>query len=157
MKKLLIATLMVTTTLFFVACGGNSTTANKTSSTTGMDSVVPGIPGNKGIGKFTKVELSSPLDDRMVANGQAIFNSKCLTCHKLDELKLVGPGLKDVTKRRTPEWIMNFVSYPDTMFEKDATAKAMLDICHVKMPNLKLADEEVRAVLEYLRRNDGEK
>jgi cytochrome c2 len=29
----------------------------------------------------------------------------CATCHYLDEKKLVGPGMQDVTKRHTQEWL----------------------------------------------------
>jgi hypothetical protein len=49
--------------------------------------------------------------------------------------KLVGPGWKDVTKRRTGEWIMNFITNPDPMIDKDPEAQAMLELCLVRMPN----------------------
>ena len=69
--------------------------------------------------------------------------------------KLVGPGWKDVTKRRTGEWIMNFITNPDPMIDKDPEAQAMLELCLVRMPNQSLTDDEARAILEYMRKVDG--
>ncbi|MEZ4965773.1 MAG: hypothetical protein R2791_11060 [Saprospiraceae bacterium] len=43
---------------------------------------------------------------------------KCAACHKLDDMRVVGPGWKDVTKRRKPEWIMNMVTNVDVMLER---------------------------------------
>lgn len=109
----------------------------------------------KGIGKFQNVELTHPLDEKMVAKGKEISEVKCLSCHKLTDEKLVGPGWKGVTDRRTPEWIMNFITNVDEMLDKDAEAQAMLEICMVRMPNQNLNDDEARAVLEFMRKNDG--
>ena len=68
--------------------------------------------------------------------------------------KLVGPGWEGVTERRTPEWIMNFVTNVDEMLEKDPESQAMLEICMVRMPNQNLSDEEARGTLEFMRQND---
>ncbi|WP_276134269.1 c-type cytochrome [Polluticoccus soli] len=110
---------------------------------------------DKGIGKFQNVELTHPLDEGMVKAGQGTYDVKCGSCHKLNEEKLVGPGWKGVTDRRTPEWIMNFVTNVDEMLEKDPKAQAMLEVCMVRMPNQNLKDDEARAVLEFMRKNDG--
>ncbi|MCX6312108.1 MAG: cytochrome c [Bacteroidetes bacterium] len=109
-----------------------------------------------GIGKFTKVELKSPLDQEMVTKGQKVFISKCIGCHQLDDKKLVGPGWKGVTSRFSPEWIMNFTSNTDVMLNQDSTAKALLIKYIVRMPQLNPSDEEVRAVYEFMRKNDGQ-
>jgi mono/diheme cytochrome c family protein len=109
----------------------------------------------KGVGKFTKVELTHPLDNGMVTKGKAIYDVKCGACHKLTSEKLVGPGWKGVTDRRAPEWIMNFVTNTDEMLDKDANAKALMEVCMVRMPNQHLSDEEARQMLEFMRNNDG--
>jgi cytochrome c551/c552 len=109
----------------------------------------------KGIGKFQNVELTHPLDEKLVAKGKEVAEVKCMSCHKLTDEKLVGPGWKGVTDRRTPEWIMNFVTNVDEMLDKDAEAQAMLEVCMVRMPNQNLSDDEARAVLEFMRKNDG--
>ena len=71
--------------------------------------------------------------------------------------KLVGPGWKDVTKRRQAPWIMNFITNTDEMLNKDPAAQAQLEICLVRMPNQSLSDADARALLEFMRENDGVK
>ncbi|MBK8846291.1 MAG: cytochrome c [Bacteroidetes bacterium] len=111
----------------------------------------------KGIGKFTKVELSPTLDVKMATIGKEVYDVKCASCHRLNDEKLVGPGWKDVTQRRTAEWVMNFSTNPDEMLDKDAIAKGMLEECLVRMPNQSLTDDDARSVYEYMRENDGVK
>jgi cytochrome c551/c552 len=93
----------------------------------------------------------------MATAGESIAKTKCLSCHKITDEKLVGPGWKDVTKRRKPEWIMNFITNTDEMLSKDAEAQKSLEICLVRMPNQNLSDEDARKVLEFMRQNDGVK
>ena len=110
---------------------------------------------NRGIGKFTKVEVSPSLDVNMADAGQKVFDVKCSACHKLTEEKLVGPGWKGVTSRRAPEWVMNFATNTEEMLAKDPAAQAQLEICLVRMPNQSLKDEDARHVYEFMRKNDG--
>jgi cytochrome c551/c552 len=71
--------------------------------------------------------------------------------------KLVGPGWKDVTKRHSAEWIMNFITNTDAMLDKDPKAQAQLEICLVRMPNQSLSDDDARHIYEFMRKNDGVK
>ncbi|GAB3281587.1 hypothetical protein GCM10027347_57350 [Larkinella harenae] len=107
--------------------------------------------------EIKEVKLTTPLDQSRVKEGTEIYDVKCAGCHKLDETKLVGPGWKDVTKRRKPEWIMNMITNVDMMLEKDPEAQKMLEQCLVRMPNQNLTEAQARSVLEYMRSNDGEK
>jgi len=93
----------------------------------------------------------------MATNGEKVYSVKCLSCHKLTEEKLVGPGWKGVTSRNTNEWIMNFITNTDEMLSKDPKAQAQLEICLVRMPNQNLTDDDARALLEFMRKNDGVK
>ena len=112
---------------------------------------------NRGIGKFTTVDLGDKLDVAMAAEGDKIQSVKCSACHKLTDEKLVGPGWKGVVSRHKPEWIMNFITNPDPMIDKDPKLQAQLEICLVRMPNQSLTDEDARKVLEFMRKNDGVK
>lgn len=112
---------------------------------------------DKGIGKFTNVELPARLDTRMAEQGNKVYDMKCSACHRLNEERLVGPGWKGVTSRRKPEWIMNFVTNVDEMLTKDPAAQAQLEVCLVRMPNQNLTDDDARHILEYMRKNDGVK
>jgi hypothetical protein len=93
----------------------------------------------------------------MVTTGESISGTKCTSCHKLTEERLVGPGWKGVTERRTPYWIMNFITNPDPMIEKDPEVQAQLELCLVRMPNQSLTDEDARSIVEFMRKNDGAK
>ena len=107
--------------------------------------------------KEGEVKLTNPLNAEWVTGGKAIYELKCMSCHKLTEEKLVGPGWKDVTKRRTPVWILNMITNVDMMLETDPEAQKLLELCMVRMPNQNLMIEDARKVLEYQRSNDGEK
>lgn len=111
----------------------------------------------RGEGKFDTVELGATLDQAMVTKGEEVAGVKCTSCHKMTDEKLVGPGWKGVTERRTPQWIMNFITNPDPMIDKDPEVQAQLEICLVRMPNQGVSDDEARGILEYMRQNDGVK
>ena len=158
MKKLaVILSLMI----FIAACGDNNDTKS-TSESDQFDSTAIAKPGenpsydpHRGEGKFKKVDLAANLNAAMAANGEKVSSVKCSGCHKLTDEKLVGPGWKGVTSRHSPEWIMNFITNTDAMLDKDPKAQAQLEICLVRMPNQNLTDEDARALLEFMRRNDG--
>ncbi|HTL04702.1 MAG TPA: cytochrome c [Gemmatimonadales bacterium] len=103
-----------------------------------------------GIGPVKeKVELG-PLDQALAAKGKALFETKCSMCHKMDTT-YVGPGLGEVTARRTPAYIMNMILNPQEMVERHPIAKQLLAERMTFMANQNLSVEEARAVVEYLR------
>ena len=158
MKKLL-AFVLTSGTLLLLACGGGEHKPIPGTSPTEETKSSATIPSDekRGIGKFTKVDIPATLDAKMATDGESIAQTKCLSCHKLSEEKLVGPGWKGVTKRRSAEWIMNFVTNTEEMLNKDPAAMANLEICLVRMPNQNLSDEDARKVYEFIRKNDGVK
>jgi len=91
----------------------------------------------------------------MAEKGLKVAEVKCTSCHKPTDEKLVGPGWKGVTQRRTPQWIMNFITNPDPMIDKDPELQAQLELCMIRMPNQGLTDDEARNILEYMRQIDG--
>ena len=107
--------------------------------------------------KAEDVQLTTPLDQAKVTSGENIYELKCQPCHKLSEERLVGPGWQGVTQKRRPEWIMNLITNVDIMLEQDPEAQKLLEECMVRMPNQNLTREDARHVLEFMRRNDGEK
>lgn len=155
-KHIFTVAIALATSFLIYGCGGD--TENKDTTTETPESMVEEAPvaNDKGYGKFQNVELTHPLDEGMIATGKVVYEVKCAACHKLSGEKLVGPGWEGLMERRTPEWIMNFVTNVDEMLEKDAEAQAMLEICMVRMPNQNLSDEEARGVLEFIRKNDNQ-
>ena len=105
---------------------------------------------DRGVGPVKHVDVGATVDQSMAAEGEKIFVVKCSACHKLDT-KYVGPALRQVTKRRSPEWIMNMILNPDRMTKENATAKELLGIHMTQMTNQNLQQADARKLLEYLR------
>ena len=101
--------------------------------------------------------LINPLNQEWVTNGEKIYDSKCLSCHKLTDEKVVGPGWKGITQRRKPIWIMNMILNVEIMLDEDPEAQLLLEQCLIRMPNQNLTHDEARQVVEFMRHNDGEK
>lgn len=112
---------------------------------------------SKGIGEVKNVTLNSPLEQERIGRGKAIYEMKCQACHRLDDKRVVGPGWKDVTKRRTPEWIMNMIINVEVMLDEDPEAQKLLELCLTRMPNQNVSVGDARDILEFMRQNDGEK
>lgn len=140
------------------SASGNNASSDSNRSKPRNDTVVmmAGI-NSKGVGRFDTVHLTHPIDQKMASDGQDIYETKCFACHKLTSELLVGPGWYGVTKRRTPEWIMNWITNTKVMLDKDQAAQADMVVCLIRMPNQDLSDEQARQVLEFMRKIDGEK
>jgi cytochrome c551/c552 len=113
---------------------------------------ISSIPQDKdhGIGPVKNVELG-PLNNKMINEGKGIFNNQCIVCHELDQKKL-GPPLKNVTKERTPEYIMNLLLNSAQMQKDDPKVKELLkQYNNLPMPDPALNQGKARSVLEYLR------
>ncbi|MCX6158069.1 MAG: cytochrome c [Ignavibacteriota bacterium] len=104
---------------------------------------------DKGIGMIKEVKLGE-IDKSMVTEGQALFQKKCSTCHRMDE-KLIGSALRGITKRRTPEWIMNMILNPDGMIKENKEARELFEKLKVRMAPQNMNEDEARKILEYLR------
>ncbi len=111
----------------------------------------------KGIGAVKTVTLKVPIEQERVGRGLAIYEMKCSACHKLTDERLVGPGWKEITKRRKPEWVMNMITNVDVMLDKDPEAQKLFELCLMRMPNQNVSVGDARDVLEFMRKNDGEK
>jgi len=153
MKKLIV---FLGVAFFVFACGNQSDTAS--GDTPPPKSMVADEPADdgKGIGETTSVSLNNPLNPEMVEKGKSIYELKCAACHKLSDMRVVGPGWKGLTEKRKPEWIMNMTTNIEVMLEEDETARQLLEECLVRMPNQNLTVNDAREVLEFMFANDGQ-
>ncbi|AHM62702.1 cytochrome c class i [Flammeovirgaceae bacterium 311] len=104
----------------------------------------------KGVGPIQQLTLEAAVDQQMAKEGQQIFEQMCTACHKIEE-RYVGPALKEVTTRRSPEWIMNMILNPEVMIKEDPIGKALLKEYLAPMANQNLTEEQARQILEYFR------
>lgn len=155
MKRLFLPLLVL---LFLTACGSSEKKSTETTTTPPtQETPATTAEDDRGIGPIKEVKLNTPLDQTLAGEGNKLYDLKCSSCHRLTKEKLVGPGWAGVTTRRKPEWIMNFATNPDEMLTKDPKAIAMLEECLVRMPNQNVTEKEARGLLEFMRKNDGEK
>lgn len=104
---------------------------------------------DKGIGPIENVKLG-PINDGMAKDGKKVFDQKCTACHRLDT-KLVGPALGDVTQKRSPEFIMNFLLNTKTMEAKDPHIRKLESQLGMQMPDPHVDKKQARDLLEYFR------
>jgi hypothetical protein len=128
---------------------------NRTKTETKTETVTTeGVPvdlDNKGVGPITSVTWNDEIDTELAAKGEEKYNAICTACH-MAEQRMIGPALKGVYDRRSPEWVMNMILNPDGMLKEDPIAKALLkEHNNAIMLNQNLSEEEARAVAEYLR------
>lgn len=144
--------------VFLQSCGGDSGESNNSNQTQTMNTNPSGLSDwelENGFGPVKKKLNLGPIDKTMAAEGEKIFESKCATCHKLDE-RYTGPAQRNVLQRVTPEFFMNTVLNPDENLEKHPHSKKMLAEYMTKMTNQNVTLKDARALLEYFRVLDEE-
>lgn len=157
MKRIL---LLFALASFVMSCGGKkekkedgfevSRTKTEEKTTQASESV-PVDLDNKGVGPIKNVDFDEEIDSEMAARGEATFNAICVACHMVDQ-RMIGPAMKGVYDRRSPEWVMNMILNPDRMLKEDPIAKALLkEYNNAIMLNQNLTEEEARDLAEYLR------
>jgi len=163
MKRLSKANTIVTmlilfSVLIFIKCGGDSSESDSSNQTETLKSNPSGLADwelENGFGPVKKKLNLGPLDLTMAKEGEKIFESKCASCHKLDE-RYTGPAQRNVLQRVTPEFFMNTVLNPDENLEKHPHSKKMLAEYMTKMTNQNVNLKDARALLEYFRVLDEE-
>jgi cytochrome c551/c552 len=107
------------------------------------------FPDNNGIGPIKEITLGT-IDQNLVKQGTKIFTMQCISCHKLDS-KDVGPSLRNVTKKYTPIYIMNYLLNTTEMQKQDPLMQKLVSEYKIMMPDQQLTRDGARAILEYLR------
>jgi len=96
---------------------------------------------------------------RQISTGEDLFRTRCAACHTVGrgavrELaeRRIGPDLFAVGERRERAWLERWLKEPDAMLaEGDPIAMALkAEWRNVPMPNLRLTDTDVRALLGYI-------
>lgn len=98
-------------------------------------------------------------DLREISRGESLWRSRCSACHTIGggdvesaNAGAIGPDLIGVTSSRDRAWLKRFIAEPDRMIdEQDPIALALLKQYNgVIMPNLRLNELEVEALLSYI-------
>jgi len=105
-----------------------------------------------GAGTAAAQQAALQVDAAVAKRGQSLFQNRgCVGCHSIGKGKRSGPDLAGVTQRRDLDWLRRWMKNPTPMFETDSIAKALLaEYNNTRMPNLRLKDDEVEALLQYI-------
>ncbi|MBW7886846.1 MAG: cytochrome c [Bacteroidetes bacterium] len=148
MKKFILsAAFMSLSILMLAGCGDSS---NKKSTAKTSEPELSAWEKENGFGPVKEKVVLGAIDKKMAAKGEKIFESKCASCHKLDE-RYVGPAQRNVLERVTPEFFMNMVLNPDENIDKHPHAKQMLAVYLQRMTNQNVNLQDARELLEYFR------
>jgi mono/diheme cytochrome c family protein len=86
------------------------------------------------------------------AEGQALFSTKCYSCHNIGSGDKQGPDLKGVTTRRSKEWLHEFINGPASMNSKNDPTAAQLfkKFYPTVMPDQALAPNQIDSILTLI-------
>jgi protein SCO1/2 len=107
--------------------------------------------GNKPVSEPVK-SYAQARPIRGLDPGGHLFDLRCAACHTIGRGDAVGPDLLGVTARRDRAWLQRYLAEPEKMLlERDPVATALFDRYKaVRMPNLRLGQDDVAALLAYL-------
>ena len=84
-----------------------------------------------------------------IQEGQALFGTKCYSCHNIGSGDKTGPDLKGVTTRRTKEWLSEFINTPAAINSRgDANATQLFKkFSPTVMPDQALGQGQIDSIL----------
>ncbi len=85
--------------------------------------------------------------------GQDLFSTLCAPCHTIGKGRLVGPDLKNITEKRTEDWLVPYIQSSQTVIKSgDADAVAVFNEYNsLLMPDQPLDVSQTKAVISYIR------
>jgi len=145
-RTLLLPVLLLATLLSMVGCG--SWGSEDSSTTTFTEPRSPLDIGPRA--------GDSPVAVILAARGEVLFKKKgCTVCHAYG-VRLTGPDLKGVTRRRTAQWMERQMLHPDIMVYEDPLTRDLFAEYNLMMANQGLQPDEAKCIVEHLKRLDEE-
>jgi protein SCO1/2 len=100
-----------------------------------------------------------PLPASATDKGAYLFQTRCAACHTIGQGDSLGPDLLGVTAARKRDWLAGMIAAPNEMLsKKDPVATALFTRYNeLRMPNLRLGEVDVDALIGYLKSQDAAK
>lgn len=95
--------------------------------------------------------LSTPL--KAQSSGEKLFKTNCAACHKTDDQRLVGPGLKGINQKRSEEWLIKWVKNSQELINSgDEDAIAIYEEYNktLMIAYDMFSDDEIKSILAYV-------
>jgi len=114
---------------------------------------------NWKIASTTRRDYTEAPELRNISKGESLFRTRCASCHTIGEgevrelaTRRIGPDLYMIHEQRDGDWLRRWLAEPDVMLaEKDPLAIRLLaQYNDVPMPNMRLNELEVEAVIEHI-------
>ena len=87
---------------------------------------------------------------RKFRTGETLFRTRCSACHSFGA-DGIGPDLMAVAAIRDRNWLSRWIKEPDKMLaENNPLAVALMSKYSISMPNKRLNDQDVEAVIAYI-------
>jgi protein SCO1 len=85
--------------------------------------------------------------------GETLFRKICTPCHTVGVGNRVGPDLRDVTNRRSAEWLSAFILSPGKVRRSGDPIALQLnkEFPGVKMPEMGLSADDAQDLISYMR------
>lgn len=111
----------------------------------------------QGLGMCANVGFT--LDAALAKRGRSLFENRgCAACHTIGRGNAAGPDLAGLLDRRSMDWLTRWLQNTSEMLNTDSTAQALLaEFKGVKMPNVKLKEEDIQAVIHYIAQEDAKR
>ncbi len=89
--------------------------------------------------------------------GRYVFTNRgCNTCHRIGGGNLIGPDLAGVAQRRNDRWLATWLKDPAAVVAKDPQLQTWShEFGDVIMPNQNLSDDDITALIAYLKEFQG--
>jgi protein SCO1/2 len=110
-------------------------------------------PGQRNeVRPIEQAKAGNFVDDSLNLPGQALFVKTCGGCHTVGRGNRVGPVLRDVTTRRSRDWLTSYIMEPEKVRAKqDPVALSLAaEYPAVRMPNLGLSELDSSDVIVYI-------
>jgi mono/diheme cytochrome c family protein len=128
-----------------LAATANAQDGSKTA-TVSQQGVTPG-----GTAAATPATADGGGNSAEIQAGDALFKANCTQCHAVNE-KVVGPALKDITKRRSISWLIPWVKNPAKVIASgdEYAVKLYNEYGKQQMPSFGLSDKEITSIMAYV-------
>ena len=104
----------------------------------------------KAPAKAASASFTISTDPAVIAEGEKLYTAKtCNACHQLDT-RAVGPPLRGVTQRRSPEWLQSMIVDPLGFVKTDPEAKKLFEEYKTPMATPPVSQDEARAIIAYM-------
>lgn len=93
-----------------------------------------------------------PTDPAVISDGEKLFKGNCTVCHAIND-RVVGPALRDITKRRPLDWIQKFVRNSQKVIKSgdEYAVKLYNEYNKTEMTAFDFSDEEITSIVAYIK------